>query len=93
MGLDDLTEDVREEVNSLDDDEIKDHADRVSLLSQIAINLDGRTERLESRISDLESRVDELEKQQEQISCEDSGESFLEGVEGEQEDDNDSPWA
>jgi len=92
MGLDDLTNEVKEEVGTLSDDEIKEHSDRVVLLSEIVVNLDGRAERLEDRVSDLQSRVNELEGKLNRICNQNSDEGFLDGAMEGQQNGNSDPW-
>lgn len=50
MGLEDITSDVQEEVESLDDEDIKEFSDRVETLGQVIMAVDKRLESLEEDV-------------------------------------------
>lgn len=64
MGIDNYLEEIKEEVRSLDDEEIKDVRDRVALMESIMVAQDKHMERLQNRIKTLELRVKELEEEE-----------------------------
>lgn len=90
MGLEDLRDKVKEEVNSLSEDEIKEHSDRVALHGQIIVIFDKRLEEANEKIEQLEARIERLEEQEGEES-EDGG--FLEDVEeGDTDDEDGYTW-
>lgn len=61
MGLEDITNNVEEEVKSLDDEEVEDFIDRFEAVSQVVVNHDKDVEQMKEDIEDLEDAVDSLE--------------------------------
>lgn len=68
MGLEDLTEEEREQFHEIDEDDVEEFRDkvdelteRIKLLSKIAVNVDGRMEKIRDDMEAIDTRLKHIE--------------------------------